>query len=220
MNKTAGFWIRFFTRLLDSIVVFALSGIFLYLIVDIENNVIKSFKLDILFYFWILFFIFLLITIFILIPYFLNGQTLFMKLFKIKIEFELKNKLFSLIIRELFFSISWIFMSLLLAIMINHTLILKFASTSFSRLNFTNFEIFRIYVIRSFGGIITLIQFCFLVSIIVKQDKIGLHDIQSKTRVVWINKFFEKIQEEKPVRIKPTIIKNNPVIWINKKEKK
>ena len=220
MNKTAGFWIRFFTRLLDSIVVFALSGTFLYLIVDIENNVIKSFKLDILFYFWVLFFIFLLITIFILIPYFLNGQTLFMKLFRIKIEFKLKNKLFSLIIRELFFSISWIFMSLLIATMINHTLILKFASTSFSKLNFTNFEIFRIYVIRSFGGIITLIQFCFLISIIVKQDKIALHDIQSKTRVVWINKFFEKIQEKKTVRIKPVLIKNNPVIWINKKEKK
>ena len=222
MNKIAGFWIRFFVRILDSMVVFVLTGIFLFFIIDInvKNESIEGFKSNILFYILILFFIFLLSMVFIVTPFFLKGQTLFMKLFKIKIEFKTKNILFSLIMRELFFSIGWMFMSLLVATIINHTFILKFASLNFNQSEFSYFEIFRIYIVRSFGAIILLIQFCFWISIIVREDKVGLHDLQSKTRVIWINKFVEKTKKIAITRILPQKIKNNPVIWINKKEKK
>ena len=61
-----------------------------------------------------------------------------------------------------------------------------------------------------------VIQFIFAISIFIRGEKKGLHDSQSNTWTVWINKYIEKQEETNEIKIKPQIIENNPIIWINK----
>ncbi len=220
INKTANFWIRFLGRILDILLVFVLFGSLLFLIVNIKYKpkINIQFKNIYLFYIWFILLDLYLFFYFIIFPFFFNGQTLSMKILKIKIQFNEKNKFISLIKRELFFSLGWILMSLIVIIVINHTLIIKFAQLNSRKIwiyNFSIWENFRLIIFRIFAFFVTVIQFVLLISIVIRENNIGLHDVFSKTRTIWTKKFINIENNENEKRIKPKPIKNKPVEWID-----
>ena len=210
-NKQTGFWIRFISRVLDVCAISFISILTAFIMMSYNNG--WHFKNNFYFYIWTLEFMILCFLWFVLIPV-IKGQTLFMWVFRIKIIFH-EKKFISMIKRELFFSISWIFMMFLVMVIINHTLILEFVSKKHSIKKYTNFEKIRINLISSIGGVLTLIQFITSISICVRGDKKGLHDTFSKTQTVWKNKYIKINKEFNKIIIKPKIVKNIPVEWMD-----
>lgn len=174
------------------------------------------FKYGWLFYIWSLEFIALIVGMFIVLPLLNNGQTLSMKLLKIKIFFEDEKKITSILKREIFFSLNWIVMILLISIVINHTLFTEFAKVDQKNINYTDLEKLRIGVITSISSLLMVMQFIYAISIFVRGDKKGLHDTQSKTKTIWVHKFVEVKQKYiKAIVIKPQPVNNIKVDWIN-----
>lgn len=209
-NLTAGFWIRAAARISDLIIVFIVSFLILFANLEKVNNN-WHFINNSMFYVWGLSFITILFTWFILIPYLTNGQTLFMKLYRIKIIYKDKHELISLIKREFMYSIYWIFMTLIFVLIINHTLIFEYSIKDQSQ--FSDWNKFRINIFTSVGMLGTVIQFIFSISIAVRKNKDGLHDKISNTETIWINKYVE-VEEKEEIVIKPRLVKNEDVIWV------
>ncbi len=213
VNRKAGFWIRVLGRLIDLLLLFTIVIASSYLMLERSGG--WHFKWNWLFYLWNIELIVLILFFFIFIPLVFNGKTIGMFVVRIKISFKDKNKkIKSIIIRELLFSINWIFMSLLVLVLINHTLIIKFVSTKKDTIKFTNLENLRISIITSIGGVTGILQFIFAISIIVRGEKQGLHDSQSNTETIWINKFTNKEEKPQEIKIKPKPVINNTVIWM------
>ncbi len=213
INRKAGFWIRVLGRLIDLFLLFTIAIASSYLM--LERNGGWHFKSNWLFYLWNIELIILILIFFIFVPLLFDGKTIGMFVVRIKISFKNKNKkIKSIIIRELLFSISWIFISLLVLVLINHTLIIKFVSTKKHTIQFTNLENLRISIITSIGGVIGILQFIFAISIIVRGEKQGLHDSQSNTETIWVNKFVDKEEKLQEIKIKPKPVVNNTVIWV------
>lgn len=213
LNKKTGFWIRLVVRLFDLILVSAIAVSFLFLIMNHSNG--WSFKEDWMYYIWTLMYVAMLFMWFIIIPIYFGGQTLFMKLFRIKIIFNDNNKLSSMIKRELVFSIMWMFMLVVVALVINHTLISKYVSTKQDNISYSSFEKLRTGTVTAIGSILTVTQFVFAISIFVRGANKGLHDTQSNTWTVWKNKYIEKPKTKKKIKILPKPVNNTPVNWVN-----
>lgn len=213
INKKTGFWIRFAARFMDLASVSSISIISAYFMMSTNEGL--HFKEGYLYYVWSLEFVSLLFVWFILLPILTNGYTPFMWVFRIKIFFELTNKWKSIFKRELFFSIYWIFITILVAAVINDTLIHKYAKTNQNSIQYTNWEKIRIGIVSAVGTVSIVIQFIYSMSIFVRGDKKGIHDTQSHTWTIWVNKFVEK-EDVKPKQtpIKPRPIYNNPIEWV------
>lgn len=168
-----------------------------------------------MFYIWSSFTSILLFVWFIIIPFMTKGTTPMMWALRIKIIFESKKLFLSLIRRELFFSLTWIFMNMITMVVVNHTLIHKFSLTDQSKITYSDWEKLRKNIVASVGSIMIVLQFIFAISIFVRGDKKGLHDSQSKTWTIWMNKFVDKPKETNEIKIKPIMIENNPVIWMD-----
>ncbi|NQZ65604.1 MAG: RDD family protein [Mycoplasmatales bacterium] len=216
INRKAGFWIRLLGRLIDLILISAIIVASAFGMLERSDG--WHFKENWMFYIWIVEIILLLAAVFLVIPFFWDGKTIGMFITRTKIKFKDNNKMKSIIIRELFFSISWISLTILVCLIINHTLIIKFSLTDKSAIKFTNWEKFRITIITSIGSILSIIQFIFIISIIIRGEKNGLHDAQSKTETVWINRYINKIYKkdnEEKIKIKPKPVNNIDVIWVD-----
>ena len=210
VNKRAGFWIRFLGRFIDLTIVFAILVSFSFL--GLEKSDRWQFKNDWFFYIWTLLGIILISTLFIFIPY-KKGWTIGMFICRIKIENNNKNKLGSIIKREYMFSITWIFLLLLVAVVINHTMINEYMQTKQKDISYSNWEVIRISIISSVSSILLLVQMIFGISTIVRKPKGSLHDEYSKTNTVWMNKYTQVVLRKEVVSIKPTLIKQNVVEW-------
>ena len=211
-NIKTGFWIRCLSRLLDLILVASIVVTSAYFMMD--HGARWHFRDDYLFYIWILEFIALIFIAFILVPFLTKGYTLFMWVFRIKIIFETDKIFTSIIKRELFFSIYWIIMAILVMAIINHTLIDKYALVDQDKVSYSNLEKLRMSTVTAVGSILIVIQFIYAMSIFVRGSRKGLHDTQSKTWTVWVNKFKDIPKEKEMQTIKPRPVNNNPVIWV------
>jgi len=81
--------------------------------------------------------------------------------------------------------------------------------------NLDNTGLFRVGFVNTYAGIILFAQLMFGISILVKKGGNSLVDNFSKTNVIRENKFIEKPKEElKKKEIKPRLVKNNPVNWV------
>ena len=214
INKKTGFWIRFIARLTDFVFVGVASVLVAYLLMDTKGSI--HFKKGYMFYVWSLITTILIFSWFVLIPWLTKGVTPMMWVLRIEIVFNSDKVFKSIIRREFFFSLTWIFMNLMTMVIINHTLIHKFSLTNQSKLTYSDWEKLRKNIMASIGSILIVIQFIFAISIFVRGDKKGLHDSQSNTWTVWTNKFVDKPTETKEIKIKPKMIGNNPIIWINR----
>lgn len=214
INKKTGFWIRFLARLLDFVFVGAASVLVAYLLMDTNGEI--HFKEGFMFYVWSIITSILIFSWFILIPIITRGVTPMMWVLKIKIIFNTEKIFISIIRRELLFSLTWIFMNMMTMAVVNHTMIHKFSMTNQDNISYSSWEKLRKNIVASVGSIMIVIQFIFAISIFVRGDKKGLHDSQSKTWTVWINKLVDKPKEIKEIKIKPRMIGNNPVIWVNR----
>lgn len=211
-NLNAGFWIRLSARLLDLIFILLISFISLYPNLQKNNNE-WQFVNNVAFYIWLFTFMFMVFGYFIVLPFVWNGQTIFMRLLKIRIKFNNDENIFkSILIRESMFSLMWIFMAILYGLLINHTLAFKYSLRNQKDL-FSDWERVRINLFATVGSIYMTVQFIFAISIVIRKNKIGLHDSTSNTETIWINKMIKE-KKNKKIEIKPKQINNNEVIWV------
>lgn len=108
----------------------------------------------------------------------------------------------------------WIFMTIFVAIVINHTLIDKYAKSEQKGIPYSDWDKLRIGIVSSVGSVLIVIQFIFTISIFVRGQKKGLHDTYSNTWTVWVNKFQDSKPNVPKLEIKPRPVNNNPVEWI------
>lgn len=213
LNKKTGFWIRFLGRIIDLVLISLIIISSAFLMLNHDDG--WKFKEDWLFYIWDIELIVVLGFWFLFIPIVWGGKTAGMWMVRIKIIFDdPKHRVKSILKREIFFSINWIISSILIGIVINHTLIIKFSLTNQDSVVLNNFEKLRIGIMTSVGTILTVIQFIYIISIFVRGESKGLHDTQSKTWTVWINKFSNQETIKEEIKIKPRAVENNPVIWV------
>lgn len=106
-------------------------------------------------------------------------------------------------------------MLLIVAVVVNHTLISKYAVSDQDNISYTSFEKLRTGTVSAIGSVLTVIQFIFAISIFVRGTNKGLHDTQSNTWTVWKNKFIEKPSAKREIKISPKPVNNNPVIWVD-----
>ena len=215
INKKTGFWIRFLVRLLDFAIVGAASVLVAYLLMD-ANGVIH-FKKWYMFYVWSSITTIVIFLWFIFVPFITRGQTPIMWIMRIKIIFNNEKIFLSIIRREFLFSLTWMFMNLLTMVVVNHTLIHKFSLTNQENITYSDWEKLRKNIITSVGSIMIVIQFIYAISIFVRGEKKGLHDSQSNTWTIWVNKYINKPKEIKETKIKPRLMVNNPVLWVNRR---
>lgn len=212
-NKKTGFWIRFLARISDLVITLSWITVSAYLMMD-HSSAGWRFNETYEFYLWVIEFTTTMLLWFILIPYWTNGYTFSMWMLRIRMVFDGENKLISIIKREIFFSVSWIVMGILVGTIINHTLIYKYAKSNQENISYSNLEKLRTGIVTSIASVLMVCQFVFSMSIFVRGDKKGLHDTQSKTWTVWTNKFVKKTEEKKIETIKPRRVNNNPIEWI------
>ena len=211
-NKRTGFWIRFAARILDLLVVCSAAVLSAYFMMDKNGGL--HFKEDYLFYVWSIEFSTMLFIWFILIPVLTNGFTPFMWVCRIKIDFNGQNRWMAILKRELFYSVYWIFMTIFVATVINHTLIGNYAKSTQKGIVYSDWDKLRIGIVSSVGSILIVIQFIFSISIFVRGSKKGLHDTYSNTWTVWINKHTKEAKVKVKLEIKPRPVNNNPVEWV------
>lgn len=217
-NKKTGFWIRLLSRLIDLAIIFSFMIISSVLMLEkIDGQ--WQFKENWMFYLWIILLMTLVFILFILLPVLLNGITLGMFITRIKIKFkDDESKWRSILVREMFFSISWIFICFLIMSLINHSLIIMFTSVDkkwterFS--NLSPIDKLRVNLVTSLSAILIVIQFIYVISIIVRGEKKGLHDTHSNTSTIWVNKWVEKQKNPKQIKISPRPVNNNSIDWI------
>ncbi|VEU75916.1 RDD family protein [Mycoplasmopsis columboralis] len=194
MYENSGFWRRFISNLLDFLTSLGvLVGVVYFFLPknkeDFQNN-------PIYFYGTILSAIIWVILYFFIIPYFFEQQTIFQRIFKLKVIQKNHTKLSwkQFIIRNLFAGGFWIIIFTFVMILIQ-----------ISDFNFENNQTvefvssFKTKFAQSF--ISALISYWFLfqfinnVMIIVNKKRLNLIDYISKTRVV-IDKFIPLINEQ------------------------
>ncbi len=215
--KIAGFWIRLMARLIDVLILFIISFFLTWLFLEkkfVNEKLIGwVFKENYLFYVYAFIIVFFILFLFVLLPIIWNGKTLGHFITRTKIVAE-NNLLRSILTREIFWSFSWIFCIILTTTIINHTLFFKFISNNINvNDDFSAWETTRISFVTSIASIIVLMQMFLAISIIARPNKLGLQDVYSKTKVVYLNKYiYTKIEDNnknellKPQKIKEIII--------------
>lgn len=210
-KKSAGFWVRFCSRFIDifipSLIMFSLAMLM------IEKNVTYDFKQPYLFYVWSMLFIFLIIMFSIIIPLLLNNKSIGMLVCGLEYQFDNK-KISSLFKREFLVSCTWAFIILMIMIFVNHTLIGKFAQNNQKKISYTDWERVRISVVSIISAFMMIIQLMCGISIIVHNDKRGMHDRIAKMSVVHTRKFIDITKDEIPSNLKPRPVSNTAVEWI------
>lgn len=218
-NKITNFWIRLVARLIDLlclIIIATISG-WLFMKKNGDSNEVKTiFKTWWFFYVYAFIIILSIFFLFIALPMMWKGKTIGHFLTRTKIVSDINLQL-GILKREIFWAWSWIFSVLSVVILINHTLVDKFALVSRSKdLALSNWDTMRISFVSSIAAIVCFIQMTFAISIIVKSNKIALHDIYSHTKTVYINKFVPivKINDEVDEILKPQKVETIEINFI------
>lgn len=210
-NKNAGFWIRFCARFIDvlipSLIMFGAATLM------IEKNVTYDFRQPILFYVWSILFITLILTFSIIIPLFFHNKSFGMFIFRLEYRYENK-KWTSIIKREFLVSLTWAFIIFMIMIFVNHTLIGKFAQNNQKSIPYTDWERVRISVVSIISAFMMILQLMCGISILVHNDKRGMHDRIAKMSVVYTNKFVTITKDEIPSELKPRPVNNTIIEWI------
>lgn len=213
VNLQTGFWIRLLARIID-LTIFATISIG-FALINLHKEATWYFKDNWFFYVWMMFNVLILFVMFVLLPIIFNGQTLGMFITRIKIIYENDNKVKSIFKRELFFSITWIVLVICVALLINHTLFVKYAKSDQKNIKYTSWESLRISIVTTVASLLTLMQMIVAISVVVRKPHPGLHDSYSKTKTVWVNKFIKvKQKTNKFISIKPRLVKNEKVEWL------
>lgn len=217
MYKTANFWKRALARLIDLSLVFGLFIVVTYLSL-VKSDGQWSFKYDWLFYLNCLALVALIVLFLIIIPFATNGQTIGNLATKTKLETD-KKLLIALLSKEMFFGLSWVFLSLAAMALVNHTLAISYITVSTSDNNYSTWEAVRVNLVVSLSSITTLIQLVLIGSMLVKSP--GWNDKLSETTIVDLKQFVEITkQENKQINnvnndqlLKPTFIDRPRIDW-------
>ena len=212
IQKSANFWIRFLARLLDSILIGAIIVLIAFSNLEKEPKWHFSSEEAWFFYVWIASSVVVILGYFIGIPM-LIGSTLFQFVLRIKIEFN-DSKFKTLIKREIYFSLMWSILFILVGAVINHTLINKYATSDQDSVSYSTLESLRVAIVSTFGTMSVVVQLGVSVSILVRKQKGGFHDSSSNSRVVWINKTIKVSKQDKTIGFRPKLIVNKHYEWI------
>ncbi|CAM9126665.1 RDD family protein [Mycoplasma marinum] len=175
------------------------------------------------FYVWSLITTLSIFLFMIAIPLATKGWSIGMKIMKIKITAVDDTNIYKVILkREIFFAFAWIFVSLLVLIVINHTLINASAEIKGYKnptQKMTQWEKTRITFTGSISGLVWFAQMWLAITVIPNPEKRGWNDKFAHCQMINTNKKINKQIEEQNTIISPTEIENKIVEWIDTKEK-
>ncbi|WP_434337111.1 RDD family protein [Mesomycoplasma conjunctivae] len=198
MKKSAGFWIRFASGIIDISVLFS-SFILLSWLLIASDKTLVYWK----YYFWGISIIFIAIVYKIFIPLFWN-KSLGQWICRIEIYFPDNKKrwakLTTLLKRELLTTLNWVLTVIITLILIYPGLVnvivkniveLKTAKQS-------NLSVFDTIVISIINLIARINGIIFIVNIlsILHQNNKNISDRISKTQIVWKNKWIPKLENQ------------------------
>ena len=227
VNKVVKFWPKLLSRVIDMVIAGVVILASAYFMVEKVNGKIQFIETW-MFYVWTLITMITFFVVFILIPILWKGKSIGNFVSRVKVVSE-KNLTKSILKREMFFGWAWIVLVIGIATIVNHTLIVKVASSQKEVVKkivngvtkdvtqgvvYKGWDAVRVAMFSSLAGILTLVQMIFGISGLVKKDGISLHDKIAGSKVVWINKFVKEEKEAKAKTIKPMLVKNNSVDWI------
>ncbi|WP_128008697.1 RDD family protein [Mycoplasma sp. ATU-Cv-508] len=179
--KTSHFWRRLIALAFDYGLLFLLSGAWTWVFLRKENGTWR-FADPYLFYLYAFLIIVSVLVLFLVCPIILSGATLGKYLLRIKVVAQSGPLWKALLRHESFWSISWIFLLVSGTILINHSLIIKFATNSQNKAVFDNFESFRIGVLMTFSSVVIFGQMFLFISSLFHPDRLALHDRWAKVR--------------------------------------
>lgn len=238
MNKIANFWIRFFAGFLD-VLFFLILSILLTFILFLNSKMDGSKYgyqiLDYLrYYSWFLIEIILILVLQIIIPSFLlKGQTLGKWITRIKIiphnnqNINKKTFLIYIIKKEFFYAFAWIFLMLIFMFFISPRIASKMIGPNFglrlknnnelknAKIIWEDFEKALISIPILIANANVIINLIMIISV-AKNKGIGLNDVYSNTRTVWVNKF---VEPKKKIELFSEKIDWPTINWINKNNK-
>lgn len=211
-NQSAGFWLRLLSRLIDLIIVFILISITVYFSLKKVNEV-YVFKKNWLFYIWSLSSSLFMLFFTTLVPIITRGKSIGNFLTKTKIIS--KQKFWkSIIYRELFFGLAWSFIIFSFTFLLSPRVLIEAITNANQQVNLNRLDEFKFAFLSTFAGVTIFAQFIFSISILVKKGGNSLIDSLSNSNVIRINKFVDTPKKEKQIIIKPRLIKNAPVNWL------
>lgn len=214
-NKIVGFWMRFLAKGIDIILIVGFSIALSLFNLDLRPGKI-AFLAPWNFYLWIILEILLWPGYFVLVPLLTKGYTLGIFICRLKIITEKKWNYKAIIKREFFFSLMISFNFLMVLIFINHTLANRFFKMTQNNIAYTTLENFRISLVSVLFSISILVQMIVGISIIVKKGS-GINDIYSGTKIIYINKWIIKKEQNSTVskKYRPKMKEQEIVEWID-----
>ncbi|MXR57886.1 RDD family protein [Mesomycoplasma hyorhinis] len=226
-NKLANFWIRFLSGIIDLVIIFAFIILISYA-VFVNDDVTKN----IIIWKYYLWYFLIIVTIFLLkiiLPLFNKNQTIGQKFCKIKIVFlepanTFKQRLIQQIKKETLTTLIWIILFIISACCLTPSIALKLvqSNTSKNPIKITDsnywiwWEQFLISIPILFSNINTLLSFVLIISI-ARRKKVGINDLFSKSRTVWVYKKEDKNQDL-IYRIEPELISFKKIIWMESEQ--
>ncbi|MBZ4204101.1 hypothetical protein [Mycoplasma tauri] len=201
LHKNVTFWIRLFYRVFDIFCFISLVILSFYLTISKKFNVDENSFILKYYLFWILSVIQAAI-LFVLIPFFLDGRTLGMLISRVQLlldnsnnDYQKDNNLKKIRIicylkRSVFSFLIWFFIVILILFCVRHNEVKLFLeyiknNNSSSKFSFA----FANNFLKIFLSIYILFLTIDLLSIIVSKKRIGIIDLLSNSRVVWIKHY-------------------------------
>ncbi len=218
--KSAGLFKRLISRGIDFFCIALVAVGLLLIFTTPQKHGPWPFKEPWMFYIWSIGITISIFIFMVAIPLASKGWSIGMKVVKIKIvTTDDKNNLYKAIIkREVPFAFAWMFVSIMVMIVVNHTLIESLARIkgfSNSTIKLTNWEKTRITFSGSISGLIWFFQMWLGITIVPNGEKQGWHDRWAGVKVISTHITTYKNIEAKTEIIAPIKIENKVVEWIN-----
>ncbi|MGY6172196.1 RDD family protein [Candidatus Mycoplasma pogonae] len=216
-KKRAGFWIRFLAGLIDSII-FVVLGVATSLAILDQNKQIINYG----YYIWLFGLILILVIFQIIVPLLSNGRATIGRLIcRLEVrDFKSQQKpaLKIFLKKEIIYTFLWIIGFFLVFLFISPELFQKIANTREGNIvnneNFTNQQVFLIFIPTSIIGLSNFLQSVATLSII-RNSRRGINDIFSGTETVYKNKYIKNKSLEKESQITTRKRKTFKIEWVD-----
>lgn len=204
LHKNANFWTRFATNLIDIIIFIGSVFLQYYFLIVAKGN------LKINFYIFLIFSNLTALILFLVLPSFLEGRTLGMVINHVQfIHINKKEKLviWKLILFKAIFNFwLWLLISIIFVGLIKPTELENFKDATNEEINNNYRFIIAKRIVSALSSLLFLFTLINYLMVIGKKNKIGLLDIISKTRIVYL-KHYKKEELSEMIKLIP--FKNN-----------
>lgn len=215
IKKTAGFWIRILSILID-LTLFCIIAISSSLIaIQNNNNLLTIIPWG--YYLWMTLVIFEILILFIVIPILSKGRTIGMWCCQINLISLKKEPVWLMVIKKnQLYSFLWIFSILVSMSFISPQLCQKMYDISNQAIDGTlklePWEAAMLAIPSTTSGIVIFVNIFTVLSINMNKNKQGINDKLTETQMIYSRRFVEVFDEQNKVILKEEVIRRE-LIW-------